>query len=145
MEKLPKTVSEVMTRDVYSIDENDQLANLLEAMKSLGVRHIPVTDGDHLVGLVTERDLLRISTSTLLPNYKESDAFLKKTFHVRDVMQTEVTSVQPETPLLEAGRILHRQRIGCLPIVDSNNVLLGILTEADFVNVVVSTLAGSVG
>lgn len=135
--EIPKTVSEIMTREVASLDENDSLSNLQEAMRAMRFRHMPVTDGDHLIGLVTERDLLRVSTSSLWPHQREQDRALGERFRVRDVMVRDVLTVPPDTDIAEAGRLLLRERIGCLPVVDESNVLVGIVTSSDFIRVMV--------
>ncbi len=135
----PRLVSEVMTKDVVSVSEDQTLANLLENMRSMHFRHTPVTDDGRLVGLLTERDLLRMSTSSLLP-HRESDDFLKQRFHVRDVMTKSVATVSPSTTLKRAGTLMLEKRIGCLPVVDEKNVLVGVITTTDLLRVAISLL-----
>jgi len=137
---IPKTVGELMTRDVYTLDENENLAHLLETMKLLRFRHTPVTDGDKVVGVLTERDLLRVSASSLLPVAREQDALLKERFHVRDVMTRDVITVRQDMPLLEAGQLLISKRVGCLPVVDAENRLLGLITENDLAKLALTLL-----
>jgi len=142
--EIPGTVSEIMTRDVVSVAEDETLANLLGSLKVLRFRHLPVTDEDRLIGLVTESDLLGIASSTLLPHHGRQDEVLQERFRVRDIMIREVITVSPDTSLQEAGRLLLKQRFGCLPVVDRDNVLVGILTGSDFIKVVATarSLAG---
>jgi CBS domain-containing membrane protein len=139
--EIPGKVSDVMTRDVVSVAEDDTLANLLGAMKALRFRHLPVTDEDRLIGLLTERDLLGLASSTLLPHHGMQDQTLQERFRVRDVMIRDVLTVSPETSLQKAGKLLLKQRFGCLPVVDGNNVLVGILTASDFIKVVANAVA----
>jgi CBS domain-containing protein len=140
MTTTPRTVSDIMTRDVYTLNEDDNLAYLLESMKLLRFRHTPVTDGDSLVGLLTQRDLLRVSASSLLPAAQEQDALLKRTFHVRDVMVRDVIAVPPDLTLPDAAQLLFSNNIGCLPVVDGHNRLLGIVTEHDLAKLALSLL-----
>jgi CBS domain-containing protein len=139
--EIPATVSEVMTRDVVTVGENDTLLHLLSSMKSLRFRHLPVTDGDRLIGLVTERDLLAIADSNLLPHQGERDRMLQERLCVRDIMVRQVLTVSPESSLRDAGRVLLRERFGCLPVVDEKNVLRGILTASDYVAAIVRAAA----
>jgi CBS domain-containing protein len=131
--EIPSTVSEIMTREVISVDEDDSLQNLLESMRALRFRHLPVTDDDRLIGLITERDLLRASTSDLLPHSSAQGRELFERFRVRDVMVRDVAVVHPETTVIGAAQLLREKRVGCLPVIDANNVLLGILTTSDCV------------
>jgi len=130
---LPSTVSQMMTPDVVSVEETDFLSNLLESLQALRFRHLPVTDGDRLIGLLTERDLLRLSTSNLLPHRTQQDQALFERFRVRDVMQRDVVTVTPETLVTDAGKLLLDKRLGCLPVVNVANQLVGIVTSSDFV------------
>jgi acetoin utilization protein AcuB len=82
---------------------------------------------------LTERDILGFSASNLLPYGEETDRALHQRFRVRDVMQRDVVSVPPSTSIREAGRLMLEKRIGCLPVVDTSNVLLGIVTSSDLI------------
>lgn len=135
---LPRTVSEVMTRDVVTADENDNLLNLLGTLKALRFRHLPVVDDDRLIGLLTERDLLAASASDLLPHRGDADRLLGERVHLRDVMVRNVLTASPEMSIHSAGTLLLKQRYGCLPVVDAENRLVGIVTSSDFIRVVVN-------
>jgi acetoin utilization protein AcuB len=134
--EIPSKVSEVMTKDVVSVEEDDTLLHLLGSMKVLRFRHLPVTDEDRLIGLVSVTDLLGAASSNLLPHHGQQDRLLQERFRVRDIMVRDVVSVSPDTPLPEAGRLLLKHRLGCLPVIDANNVLLGILSASDFVGII---------
>jgi CBS domain-containing protein len=134
--EIPAHVSDIMTREVVSVDEDDSLQNLLESMRALRFRHLPVTDSDRLIGLVTERDLLKVSSSTLLPHSSTRDRELFERFRVRDVMVRDVVVVHPETSVLGAARLLLDKRIGCLPVVDATNTLVGLVTSSDVISAV---------
>jgi acetoin utilization protein AcuB len=125
-----------MSTDVVSVEETDLLSKLLESLQALRFRHLPVTDETRLIGLLTERDLLRLSTSNLLPHRMQQDRALFQRFRVGDVMTRDVVTVSPETPVAAAGKLLLDQRLGCLPVVNAANELVGIVTSSDFVAVV---------
>jgi CBS domain-containing protein len=130
-------VSEIMSTEVISVEETATLVNLLESMRALRFRHLPVTDDDRLIGLISERDLLGVSASSLLPHGAQQDRSLLERFRVRDVMVRDVITVTPETPITVAARLLLDKRIGCLPVVNAQQELVGIVTSTDFVACVV--------
>ena len=134
--EVPSTVAEIMTRDVVTVGEDDSLTNLRESLKTLRFRHLPVTDEDRLIGLVTETDLLGIASSNLLPHHAAQDRDLQKRFRVRDIMVRDVVTVHPGTPLQQAARLLLKQRFNCLPVVDEHGVLRGIVTSSDFTKLI---------
>jgi CBS domain-containing protein len=142
MEPIPETVGQIMSRDVLTLTEDQDLTHLETTMRLFRFRHLPVTDDGKLVGVVTQRDLLRIAGSSLLPHAGEQTAALERRFHVRDIMSRNVRSVRPDATLAEVARLMHAEKLGCVPVVDAANVLLGIVTEADFVLLALRLLQG---
>ncbi len=138
--KKPVLVSEIMTPKVMTVFEEDNLLNIEEGMTHFKFRHLPVVDGKKLVGLVTQRDLLRIAASALEPNAEQKNAKMKERLFVRDVMQRDVVTVLPDTPILDAGRLLWNNKMSCLPVVNEARELLGIVTEADYVKLALMLL-----
>ena len=117
------TVSDLMTRHVVTLKETDDLA-LADTILKLGrLRHLPVVRDRTLVGLVTHRDLIR-ALAEQRPAAQPALA--------RDVMTREVKTVEPDTSLRRAIKMMLRNKFGCLPVIDSDGSLVGIITEADF-------------
>jgi CBS domain-containing protein len=121
------TVSDIMTRRVIYLREEDNLSRIVEGMEHFGLRHLPVLDGDKLVGMISHRDMLKILSST---ERREEETF------VASVMTRDPIAVAPDTPIAEAARTLLKARFGCLPVVDSDGNVIGIVTEHDFLKVV---------
>jgi CBS domain-containing protein len=133
MKPLPRTVGDIMSRDVVTVTETQSLEFLPETMHLFRFRHLPVVDDNKLVGLISERDLLRVAASSLLPAAHEQTRYLTTKFKVSDIMTRDVRVVSATTPLAEAAGLMETKKLGCLPVVDDDNRLLGIVTEADFV------------
>lgn len=133
-----------MTTKIVTVSEQDLLESLEEQMRRLRLRHLPVVDRQSkLVGLVTHRDLLSAFASWLTANEAAENAMIKQ-LPVRRIMQHEVLTVQPEDSLIEAGKLLWESKIGCLPVIDGEGTLVGIITEADFIRVAVQMLGGEI-
>lgn len=145
MTSRPRVAADIMSRDLVTLEETQDLRFLPNVMKLFRFRHMPVVDDGRLVGLVTERDVLRVSASSLLPAAHEQTDFLARTFAVRDIMTRQVVSVHPDTPLSEVARLMRREKLGCLPVVEAENKLVGIVTEADFVMLSLRFLTGELG
>jgi CBS domain-containing membrane protein len=133
MEEL--SVRQVMTTGPTTLKRNEKLT-LAEDIMQLGrIRHLPVIDDDDdgkLIGIVSQRDLLRGALAQALGYGEHGRRKLLDTLLVKEVMATEVATTSPDTLLADAARILAERKIGCLPVVD-NGRLVGILTEGDFV------------
>lgn len=129
-------VADVMTRSVVTLFEEDDLEHIDEAMEKFRFGHVPVVDNGRLVGLITRSDLRGVSSSRLDPTGPMRDEVLRKRLFVRDVMTTNVRTARPDTPILEAARLMRDARIGCLPVVEANNHLVGIVTSTDMLDLV---------
>jgi len=128
-----KLVSDIMTREVITLSEEDNLSGVSDGMEHFQFRHLPIVDGKRLIGLITHQDLLRVAASTLEPaSGNKTKAFNERLF-ARDVMQRDVVTVREDTMVVDAARLMWDKKIGCLPVVEDGNRLVGIVTEADFV------------
>lgn len=119
-------VGELMTRDVVTLKETQNLAKAEELLRLHRIRHLPVLRQGKLVGLVTHRDLLRAAA------VHASDPAAQPLW-AADIMTRDVETVRADTPLKDAVVMMLRHKYGCLPVVDASGGLLGILTEADLV------------
>ena len=126
-------VCDVMTEPVITIEEWENLLDVAQDMKRYHLRHLPVVDGRKLVGLISHRDLLRLSVSQLDPSPvgEAQDRRNKSNTFVTDVMTRNVEVVRPEDTVAHAARKLIVGRFGCLPVVDEADNLVGIVTEID--------------
>jgi len=129
-------VRQLMVTELFTVHE-DELVDLVAALMDWEhIRHVPVEDDDHrLVGLVTHRTLLRLVAQGRLDPAKP--------IPVSDIMHRAVTTVTPDTPVLDAIERMKHERIGCLPVVDDDGGLVGIVTERDFMTMAAQLLEES--
>ena len=129
----PATVRDLMTERIYTLGPHDDLEELYELMDDHRIRHVPVVDRDgDLVGLVSQRDLARgaLGPQDALPLSVQQELLRRR--KVREIMSTEIETVDPDVALDAAAQMMLESKIGCLPVVEGEH-LVGILTEADFV------------
>jgi CBS domain-containing membrane protein len=137
-------VSDIMTREVITLSEEDNLSGVSEGMKHFRFRHLPVVDGNKLIGLITHQNLLEVAASTLEPSSgSKTQAFNERLF-ARDVMLRDILTVSEDTRVVDAARLMWNKKIGCLPVVREGNQLVGIVTEADFVLLAIRFLGAEV-
>jgi len=129
---MPKTrVRDVMQEKIVTISAGERLSTVEDIMTLGRVRHMPVVHGGKLVGVVSERDLLRASLSSIHSSFgaEERRAFLH-VVEISRVMSAPPVTIDPEASLQEAALIMAERKIGCLPVVDGEQ-LVGMLTETD--------------
>lgn len=119
------TVGDAMTPAPITVKPDDVLAAADTLMKHGRMRHLPVVHHGKLVGLLTKSDVLR----ALAARPHETLESLR----VRDVMVTDAVTTHASLPLRRAARLLFDRKFGCLPVIDDQRHLVGILTETDFI------------
>jgi CBS domain-containing protein len=118
------TVSDLMTRKPVTLNESDDLGLARALMAHKNCRHLPVIRDQKLVGLITRTHLLVDAAMSNRP---------VSTTTVSEVMTRSVRTVRAGTPIRRAARTMLDHKIGCLPVLDATNTLVGILTETDLV------------
>ena len=127
-------VSDRMTREVLTLDEEQSLREALSLQQRHKIRHIPVVSDGSIVGILTDRDLKRASPSLLSGISQERYDELLDTTRVGQVMTRNPQTVTPATPLKDSVKILIEGKFGALPVIERNQ-LVGIITDTDFVEV----------
>jgi len=107
------------------------------------IRHLPVLRGSRLVGLVTHRDILRAMCSVFADLDAPEQHDVLRNIPVREIMSSEIQTVSPDARAAEAGRTMLENKLGCLPVVEDGDRLVGIITEADFVELALAHLEPS--
>jgi CBS domain-containing protein len=136
-----KKVRDIMSTNLETLEEDENLEIVEYVMEKGSIRHLPVVKDKRLVGLVTHRDLMRAQVSSLAEMTPEEAADFRFSVTVRDIMATRVTTISPDATVLEAAKILQESKFGCLPVVQDGE-LVGIVTEADFIGIVIRALEG---
>ncbi len=118
-------VENYMTTDLFTVQADDAIEMVANLMIWERIRHVAVEDSDHrLVGLLTQRAVLRFvlgGGSTLRTP-------------VSAIMKVDVATVGPDTPTVDALRLMRRLQVACLPVVQDER-LVGIVTDADFLEI----------
>ncbi|MGB8981275.1 MAG: CBS and ACT domain-containing protein [Anaerolineales bacterium] len=123
-------VGERMSRPVISVLPDSPVNEVLAMFKKEHIRRAPVIKNGKMVGIVSESDLLNASPSQVTSLSVWELNYLISKVTVKDVMSKKVVTVDKDTPIEEAARIMADQKIGGIPVVSSGKVV-GIITETD--------------
>lgn len=125
-------LKEIMVTKVISADVEEPLSSVEEKLRKYGIRHLPVVDGEkHVVGMFTQRDLLRCSPPKKTEEGYVFDKEQLDRFILKYVMAKDPVVLTPEDTLSHVVDIMARDKFGCVPIVSSDRVLVGIVTQID--------------
>ena len=120
-EKISLRVSDVMVKEVVTIDEEASVKEAAEIMNKLEISSVIATRDGKSIGIITERDLLK----RIVIEGKNA----KKT-KVKDIMSSPLTVIKSDVQLDEAARLMFAKKIKKLPIIDQDNIV-GLLSLTD--------------
>ena len=127
-------VGERMSRPVISVTPDMPINDVLAMFRKEHIRRAPVIKDGKLVGIVSERDLLNASPSSVTTLSVWELNYLISKVTVKNVMAKKVVTVGQDTPIEEAARIMADKKIGGVPVMSGGNVV-GIITETDLFKV----------
>ena len=134
-------VRDAMTRDVVTIGPDAGVGEAWGLCRERGIRHLPVVEGEKLVGVVSDRDLRDVSPPRATPDQENTLGYVR----VREIMTTDVVTVHPLDTIEHAARTIYEKNFNGLPVL-ADGELAGIITSTDLVRILVElTGAGSEG
>ena len=126
-------VHRIMTCDVASIDLGAQLSTARRLLEAHPFEHIPITRDGQLVGLISASDLAPLTLKAYVRDSATVDAWLDASFQLREVMSTDLRTVHADDPVSRAAEYLAEGSFHCVPVVDRDGVLVGIVTPTDLI------------
>lgn len=126
-------ISAVMTRDVLSVQRTAAPSAVRDLLRTHSFHHVPVLDGDVVVGMISAADLARIDLGAWGVDEQTVDAELDAAFDLDRLMSHDVISVGPDERLIRAAELLADGSIHALPVVDDERRLVGMITTTDLV------------
>ena len=117
-----KTIRELMTSDPCTIDADKPVAYAAQMMRDENVGLAPIVEGKKLIGTLTDRDIaIRVVAEGKDP----------QSTPVRDVATTKLVTVDPDQDLDEALRLMAKNQVRRLAVVEEDGKLVGVVAQAD--------------
>ncbi|KXK10562.1 MAG: inosine 5'-monophosphate dehydrogenase [Microgenomates bacterium OLB23] len=141
-------VANFMRTSVVSVSPDEPVRTVIRLIFNLGIKSVPVTEQNKLVGIVTEEDVLTKlfpSVRDFMEDRSQSHDFeaMEKNLGelinkpVKKIMTSKPKTVHPELPVLQAQSIMIVQKVSHLPVVDDDNQLVGLISQGDVFRAVV--------
>ena len=123
-------VGDIMTSPAWTLQVTDPVRKAQNLLLDRKIRRLPVLEGERLVGMLSDRDLLPCSVDIPAPPHTRESERAIEGIHVIQVMQPTPISIGPYHTVSEAARIMLENRAGALPVVEQHRVI-GIVTQTD--------------
>ncbi len=125
-------LKELMASPVLTVSAEEDFKNVESKFRARGIRHLPVVDSQNrVVGLITQRDLYRIVSPRHTEDGYIYDPAMLNDFVLSRQMTASPYTLSPEDPVSKALEVMIRNKYGCIPLVDTENKLVGIVTSGD--------------
>jgi CBS-domain-containing membrane protein len=134
-EKLAKPVSEIMCKDVISCSPEDEIDNIWRLMQTKSFAGLPVTQKNKLVGMITQKDLLK--SERFFPTFESAKGRFRASSKISSIMKTQVLAVEPSTKVIRVAKIMVFNNIGRVPVKDEKSMLVGIVDREDVARLIV--------
>jgi acetoin utilization protein AcuB len=132
-------VQDVMQTKLFTVTPETTFPEAVRLTGQRGIRHLPVLDGDRLVGIVSDRDLKRVMASPATSLEAHELKYLLDQLRVEEVMTQAVITIGPMAPIEDAARLMVLEKIGALPVTDGGR-LVGLVTETDVLRLFVRAM-----
>src|SRR4051794_4105455 len=117
-----KTIREVMTSNLCTIDADKDIAYAAKMLRDEDVGVAPIVEGDQLVGVLTDRDIaIKVVAEGKDP----------QTTKVTDIASKDIVTIDPQQNLDEALRLMAQHQVRRLPVVEEDGKIVGIVAQAD--------------
>ena len=134
------SVASIMTKDLVKLNLNDDLTKAEALFKKHKIRHIPIVEGDTILGILSYTDLLRISYVDVVDeNAQDVPVTVYNVFSIKQVMTKRLVTISPETTVKEAAEIIAQNEFHSLPVCE-NGTLVGIVTTTDLLKFLIYSI-----
>ncbi len=136
-------VASIMTRKVFTVDMDDSLKTVRNIFKHVEFHHILVDDGKKLVGVISDRDLLKAISPFLGTRCENRDDTIALNKKVHQIMSKIIITVDAETSIEQANDLLLENDISCLPVISHQGRVEGIVTWKDILGFYLKNTKGN--
>lgn len=135
-------VSSSMTARVVTITRDESIFTAKDLMAKHRIRHLPVvTEGDKLVGIVTDRDIRSALPYDLLKGVDNKEELEKAAaLKIKDIMTREPKTISPLDTIQDALLLIQKERVGAFPVVNDAGKLKGVLSTRDLLRAFTNVL-----
>jgi CBS domain-containing protein len=131
--KKREPVSHIMTASVITVDKvNHDLRDVKDIFRREKIRHVPVMEGEKLVGIISKNDINRLSFGAIFENQDNADEAVLDMLSIDQVMTSNPKVVEPDTMIKDVAEIFAKEDFHSLPVAE-NGQIKGIVTSTDVI------------
>jgi CBS domain-containing protein len=130
--KKREPVKDIMTTNVFTVQENEKLARVIELFRKHKIRHLPVMSGTKISGMISRTDINRLTFGALFENQEGADEAILEILSITQVMTSKPKVVSITDSVKDVAEIFAKEEFHALPVVEGED-LKGIVTTTDVI------------
>jgi CBS domain-containing protein len=130
--KKREPVKDIMTSNVFTVQENEKLAQVIELFRKHKIRHLPVLSGKKITGMISRTDINRLTFGALFENQDGADEAVLEILSIPQVMTSKPKVVSVTDSIKDIAEIFANEEFHALPVVEGEE-LKGIVTTTDVI------------
>jgi CBS domain-containing protein len=136
-------VKDILVQRLITINHNASMADAERMLKEANIRHLPVSNGKDIIGIISDRDIQR--ARTVIRTEETNQTMIQGYKKVSDYMASPVKTMRTTDTLEDLTREMIRQKISSFIILDQNSLPVGIITTEDLLLVLLEKLESGAG
>lgn len=124
-------VVDIMTKKLITVTPDTSVKKMQEIFDKYPIHHLLVLDKDKLVGIIDDRDILRVTSPYLNTKFESDKDLFTLTRKAHQLMETNPATIKPSASIQEAARSLIENNVNLLPVTDGKKKAIGVLSWKD--------------
>lgn len=131
-------IHHIMTTEVLSVHLGEKPSKVRQILDDNPFQHVPVLNGEKLVGIISAKDLAKLSLDAYVHDKRAVDAHLDAEFSIEKLMTSDPESINDHATVRKAAETLAEGSFHALPVVDSKGLLKGMVTSTDLLRYLIA-------
>ncbi len=127
----PMPIEDIMTTKVLTITPKHTVGEMSKIFKSMSLHHLLVVENNKLLGVVTDREVLKVISPFINTKHETARDKLTLSYTAQQLMSKKLITIGPKASIREAGRLLLENKIYLLPVINEDETLIGVLSWKD--------------
>ncbi|GAB2767021.1 hypothetical protein GCM10027275_06500 [Rhabdobacter roseus] len=129
--KRREPITHIMTENVLAVNLADDLHEVVDLFNKHKIRHVPVLNGQEVVGMISRTDINRLTFSALFDNQAGVDEAVLTMLTLEQVMTHKPRLIRADQTIRDVAEIFTQEEFHALPVTDEKGTLVGIVTTTD--------------
>ena len=126
-------IKHIMSENIHSVQQGQPVSSALKIVHDNGVHHVPVLDGERLVGIVSYSDLMKLSLGSQGVDSEDFWSYIDTQHELIDVMTASPQTLTDSSVVRDAADVLSAGQYHSLPVTDADKKLIGMVTSTDLI------------